>query len=1029
MDITLINENDQKYAQEKLNHYYKDGMIPAEKKAYLTELSNNAGPFMGIETADSKTHFLLDAASQIATLGLGFSPSVFMGTCHFLSSWNNDPKDPTFLKLKSSFHSFLLRETGWRQLNMTIANSGAESNEIALGYAYARRKNKKAKKVLAFEGSFHGRMLVALYSTWNKTKREPFTWKGFETMFTEFPELPGSEIHQDFPKNWRKVWDNAPHVNFGTPNEWSEDAVLDLEVKSLKSVRDKIHTGDYFAIVVEPMQCEGGDRYGSDRFFTALLIMAKAYGVEVIFDEVQTGFHLGRSFFWHRQFCLRDENNHQLNPDYLVCAKKAQVGLVLSPHNLDENRIKAREQYQVPSVVRGYIHAISLQQSKSKIQRLEKIISEKLKVYASKNEQFISRPRSIGMTFAFDLKDESNIAPFIEKRFNHGLLYYPAGKKSLRFRLNTSYSNQDIDFLFERLQAISDEIFHQGPHDFDGKTKTKDRNSELPLDWHKLILQARFDQMRGKVSSDADYTNDINLLFKKHYSDQEDIKLIFITSQNFNNFKEDIESLQIEVYEPTRRTSIERFEKCAHSPYGVCLGVTKKDKLIGMAFSSSLSEHPLERGLRQDQDFNDPKSLYVIDTTVSKELQGAGLGKFLKYAQMLISVSKGYHFIKGRNRDQLAAGMLNINNSLGAFEQFYLREDYPDFEEFRDVIYYQLPLQWQEKINLSNRLNSGITASEIDFDFIRDQVPYLTNKVCLSNFVSERFLEHVKAIIELAPKDLQHSYTASGQSECVDKAFKSLIYHNKDLFNEKTKLLTFKGHFFGMGSFLSRSLSSPSNDSFFPTEVLDHPDDDNYEVIFNKIKKLIKEKRVNSVWIEPVRQEDYEKVPHAFLKKLSKLCHKKDIPLVFNDTGAQQFNYDDDNYFSFNHSELNPSCAFAFLGGQAGIIFCNEKYFVSKPLMMISTWDGDEHAFASYHKAFNKILSNRNDYFETRKTFHNKVCEILKDYPNTKHNLRNGLGVITGSLPNSFKDYFEERQNGLYCSPSYQSMKNFLNND
>ncbi|MCR9205518.1 MAG: aminotransferase class III-fold pyridoxal phosphate-dependent enzyme, partial [Halobacteriovoraceae bacterium] len=469
MEITLINENDQKYAQQRLDQYYQNGMIPAEKKAYLTELSNNAGPFMGIETDNGETHYLLDAASQIATLGLGFSPSVFMGTTHFLSSWTNNSKTKSFLKLKNAFHSFLMRETGWSHLDMTICNSGAESNEIALGYSYKRRKNQKAKKVLAFEGSFHGRMLISLYSTWNKTKREPFTWSGYETEFTDFPELPGAEINQDYPEKWRETWDTAPSKGFETPKEWEKDETLEKEVKSLLNIKTQLDSGEIFALIVEPMQCEGGDRYASDRFFTALLLMARSYGVDVIFDEVQTGFHLGRSFFWHRQFCLRDQNDNQLNPDYLICAKKAQVGLVLSPHDLKRQDIEAKEQYQAASVARGYIHALALQQSKETIHNLQDSITKRLKKYALEFKGQVSRPRALGMSFAFDLTDNQNIAKFIEKRFNHGLLYYPAGSNTLRFRLNTSYSEKDLDFLFERLKEISNEVFNQKNSNFNGK--------------------------------------------------------------------------------------------------------------------------------------------------------------------------------------------------------------------------------------------------------------------------------------------------------------------------------------------------------------------------------------------------------------------------------------------------------------------------------------------------------------------------------------------------------------------------------
>jgi hypothetical protein len=84
MRLDLIQKSDEAYAKEKLDKYYADNLLPAEKKLYLTELRSSHGPYMGIEGSDGKAHYLMDAASQIATLGLGFNSSVFLGPAHQL---------------------------------------------------------------------------------------------------------------------------------------------------------------------------------------------------------------------------------------------------------------------------------------------------------------------------------------------------------------------------------------------------------------------------------------------------------------------------------------------------------------------------------------------------------------------------------------------------------------------------------------------------------------------------------------------------------------------------------------------------------------------------------------------------------------------------------------------------------------------------------------------------------------------------------------------------------------------------------
>lgn len=1027
MELTLINNQDQSYAEKKLAKYYENELIPAEKKTYLTELQNNHGPFMGIETDNNETHYLMDAASQIATLGLGFSPSVFMGTAHHLSSWTNNSEDPTFLKIKNAFHSFLLRKTGWHHLDMTVCNSGAESNEIALGYAYKRRKNKNANKVLAFEGSFHGRMLISLFSTWNQSKREPFQWQGYETAFVPFPELPGAEINLKYPQNWRELWDSSTKTNFEVPKEWLQDSMLKMEVDSLLAVRDTLKKGETFAVIVEPMQCEGGDRYGSDRFHTALILMARAFNVSVIHDEVQTGFHLGREFFWHRQFCLTDQWDNQLNPDFLVCAKKAQVGLVLSPHDLKRKGLEAKEQFQTASLIRGYYHGLALDQSKPKILKIEEYTKQKLAEFQKKFSSKVSRPRALGISFAFDLEDAETTTNFISKRFDHGLLYYPAGAKTLRFRLNTSFSHKDIDFLFERLEDIAQDVFEGKSSNFNGKTTTVPRSVRKTTQWQELLLEARLDKLNGKQKSNDEAMKAIKDLFEKnHKAGNKNLELVEISSKNFSQYKEDIIQLQKEVYEPTRQTSIDHFEACAQSKNGLNLGLWDGEKLAAIVFSSNLNEHPLERGVRLDPDFNKEDCLYMIDTTVREQYRSFGFGRFLKYALTYLALNRGYRAIKGRNRDKLAAPMLNINLSLGSIEQFHLREDYPDFEKYRDVIYYQSLLNWEVGfVNLGNRINSPLEATDLDAQYLKDQLPYLTNKVCLSNFVSENFLAHVKYILELAPKNLQHGYTASGQSECVDKVFKSIIY-NAENFDHSSKMLTFEGSFFGTGSFLSRSLTGPTKDAYFPVEKLPCPTESSQKEVLANVEKLLKAKEINSVWIEPLQQENYIETPFEFLKELKVLCQKHSIPLVYNETASQQFSYQDDHYFASNNSDITPDAAFAFLGGQAGIVFLNESIFVSKPLMMISTWDGDEHAFASYHKAASDILKDTSSFIKTRNQFQQKLESEIKENCEVCCSLQKGRGIVAGPLPYSWRRILRKTHGGYLVDPSYGAMKSFL---
>ena len=131
-----------------------------------------------------------------------------------------------------------------------FCNSGAEANEAALKLArrWQRDRDEDRFEIIAFEAAFHGRTLLTLSATGT-----PAYWQGFE------PLVPG--IH------------HAPYGDLGA-------------VEALLS-------GSTAAIIVEPVQGEGGVRPAPPGFLSGLRTLADENGCLLIFDEVQTG--LGRT--------------------------------------------------------------------------------------------------------------------------------------------------------------------------------------------------------------------------------------------------------------------------------------------------------------------------------------------------------------------------------------------------------------------------------------------------------------------------------------------------------------------------------------------------------------------------------------------------------------------------------------------------------------------------------------------------------------------------------------------------------------
>ena len=1008
----LIREDHKQYASQVLDKFYQNSFVPAEKKTYLSQLRKSLGPYLGIESKANKTGYILDAASQIATLGLGFNPLPFFGTTRHPQSWLDHLETRDFQKLKSSYLDFFKRELSTQNLFFCPAHSGAEANEIALGDAYLHRSDKKQKKVLAFEGSFHGRMLIALSSTWNKQKRKDFEWPGHHTVFTPYPELKDGNIYREIPKNWNSYWDQlSADQEESFPKDWEKNVEKDHELKlewsCLFKVFRELQKNQLFAIMIEPMQCEGGDRYSSDRFHAGLCLLAKRFKVALIYDEVQTGFHLGRDFFWHQSFRLGSYKGVELSPDYIICAKKAQTGLVLSSREIK----RVKDEYSKASLIRGYIHAQSLTQNSHKILELEKLVTTKSKELCQKYATFFHSPRSFGMAFSIDLFQADHLKSFVTKRFDFGLLFYPAGSHTLRFRVNTAYKKEDILYLFEALDTMASAIFlGEEPSMIKSVPARNSKKLDLLYQIHQTLFAHQIKNANFQEKMD---------FYCTFFKDNFDYSLVHIDDSNFKRYKDDIESIQLRTYEKQRQTPISKFEQTTQEKNSLSLGLTnKKSELIAISISAQMALYPYENGLRELDSFKDPAHFYMLDTTVLSDFKGQALGLFLRYALFDLASSMGVSTIWGRNRDHLAKAMYDINLSLGASLETVIKEDYKDEEEFRDVLIYsqKTSLDLDQK-SLRGGLYSDFSKKHLKSPFIKKSMPYLINKICLSNFIGNDFMKSMKSISALFPKPLRHHYSTSGQSECVDKIVKSLWVKHK---NSK-KMLSFKNHFFGDGSFLARSLYHESP-RFFQTTFLDDPIQENYKKVLRALKKKLKENSYIGIFIEPRKQLDLQKVPKDFLKELLIIAKRHKTPVIFNET-ASSFSRFSNNFFASSPS-LCPDALMCYTGGQAAVVGMKKDFFIKEPLKLISTWDGDEFSLMKYAQSVESFKSK--DAKKLRSTFQKKLIKELKAYDIHDYQLEDAMGIIKGHLPLCLSQYFIKRDNFFLCCPNLSEIEDFL---
>ncbi|MDQ7026056.1 MAG: aminotransferase class III-fold pyridoxal phosphate-dependent enzyme [Anaerolineae bacterium] len=139
-----------------------------------------------------------------------------------------------------------------------FANSGTESVETAL--KLARYYDNKRSHLIAFYGAFHGRTMGSLSLTASKyTQRAGYDY------------IPGGVSHVPYPAR-----------NEG--DKWT-DAVAFIE----KFVFKKVSPKEVAAVIVEPIQGEGGYLVPHDDFFPRLRELCDKHGILIIADEIQSG--------------------------------------------------------------------------------------------------------------------------------------------------------------------------------------------------------------------------------------------------------------------------------------------------------------------------------------------------------------------------------------------------------------------------------------------------------------------------------------------------------------------------------------------------------------------------------------------------------------------------------------------------------------------------------------------------------------------------------------------------------------------
>lgn len=178
-----------------------------------------------------------------------------------------------------------------------FANSGAEAVEASVKLA---RKMSNRQSVIAFRGGFHGRTMGSVaYTTSNSKYRDGY-----------HPIL-GSTFISPFPHPYR--WGMT-----------EEEAVAHSLTELDMLFRHEVAPHNIAAMLIEPVQGEGGYYPAPVSFLTELRRICDEHGILLVFDEVQTGF--GRTAEWFAS------DHYPVDPDIIAMGKGIANGLPLSAY-------------------------------------------------------------------------------------------------------------------------------------------------------------------------------------------------------------------------------------------------------------------------------------------------------------------------------------------------------------------------------------------------------------------------------------------------------------------------------------------------------------------------------------------------------------------------------------------------------------------------------------------------------------------------------------------------------------------------
>lgn len=389
----------------------------------------------------------LDCYGYFATLPLGhnhpktedegFRRSLM--TAALANPANSDIYSREFAGFVKTFREIAVPDE-FRYLFFIAGGALAVENAMKAAFDWKVQKNRAkgidggGDKILHFVDAFHGRSGYTL----SVTNTDPLKIR-------------------DFPKfDWPRI--SSPKTEF--PIDGAKVAAAEEEAyKEIEAAFARDPHG-IAAILVEPIQCEGGDNHFRAEFLQRLREYADEHDALLIFDEVQTGMGVTGTMWAFQQLGV--------TPDIVAFGKKSQVCGIMSTRRIDEvkdnvfrvsSRINSTWGGNLVDMVRcaRYLQIIQEDRLVENAARVGRKLKGDLERLRSEYTA-VSNVRGRGLLIAFDLPDRDARNWVRQRCWDEGLATLPCGPRSLRFRPPLIFTDAEVDQVIRVLRGVLSEL-------------------------------------------------------------------------------------------------------------------------------------------------------------------------------------------------------------------------------------------------------------------------------------------------------------------------------------------------------------------------------------------------------------------------------------------------------------------------------------------------------------------------------------------------------------------------------------------